>query len=115
VFSILDRTEDLMYKIISMIRDLESRGHGVIVYQQADDLYQQFLDQPKLELFKTIKNIVGGYRWKAIEWQHEQGVPAMNYGSSPLYEVPDNMKHRDPRYYQTLNAFLVDYIKKNLL
>ena len=115
VFSILDRVEDLMYKIVSMIADLKSRGHGVLVYQQADNLYDQFIDDPKLGLFNQIKNIVNGYSWKAIEWQHNQGVPAMHYGSAPLYEIQANMQHRNPGHHQELNNFLVDYIKTNQL
>ena len=115
VFSILDRVEDLMYKIVSMVNDLKSRGHSVLVYQQADNLYDQYLGNPKLELFNKIPNIVGGYFWRAIEWQHNQGVPVMDYGSTPLHEVPDIMKHRDPANYQTLNNFLVNYINTNQL
>jgi hypothetical protein len=115
VFSILDRVEDLMYKIISMISDLKSRGHGVLVYQQADNLYDQYVDSPRLNLFKTIPSIVGGYFWRSMEWQHNQGVPAMNYGSTPMHEVPDIMKHRNSAYYQKLNNFLVNYIKTNQL
>ena len=38
-YSLLDRTEDLMYRILSTIADLQSRGHQVLVYQQADDSY----------------------------------------------------------------------------
>jgi hypothetical protein len=113
VFSILDRVEDLMYKIISMVNDLKSRGHGVLVYQQADDLYDQFLGNPRLELFNRVPNIVGGYFWKSIEWQHNQGVPAMY--DNPNYVIPATMKHRDPAHYHLLNNFLVDYIKTNQL
>jgi hypothetical protein len=115
VFSILDRTEDLMYKIVSMINDLRSRGHGVLVYQQADNLYDPFINDLRLDLFRQNKNIVNGYAWKAIEWQHNQGVPTMDYGSNPIYEVPDNMKHRKPGHHQELNKYLVDYINSNQL
>lgn len=115
VYSILDRTEDLMYKIVSMISNLESRGHGVVVYQQADDVYNLFINDSRLDLFRKTKNIIGGYAWKAIEWQHNQGVPAMNYGSNLLHQVPEQMKHRDPAHYQVLNNFLVDYINSNQL
>jgi hypothetical protein len=115
VFSILDRVEDLMYRIVSMINDLQSRGHGVLVYQQADNLYDQYLGNPKLELFNHVPNVIGGYFWKSMEWQHNQGVPAMEYGSNPIYKVPDIMKHRDPAHYQILNNFLVEYINSNQL
>jgi hypothetical protein len=115
VYSILDRTEDLMYKILTMISSLQSRGHRVLVYQQADTLYDQFINNPRLDLFKKTKNIVNSYAWKAIEWQHDQSVPAMDYGSNMIHTVPDNMKHRKPGHHQILNSFLVDYIKKEQL
>jgi hypothetical protein len=111
VYSILDRTEDLMYKILSMISDLQVRGHSVLVYQQADDVYQHCIHDPRLDLFRTTANILGGYAWRAIEWQHMQGVPAMNYGSNPIHLVPDTMKHRESGQHQALNEFLVDYIR----
>ena len=38
VFSILDRIEDLMYRMLSAIADLQSRGHRVLMFQQADNL-----------------------------------------------------------------------------
>ena len=113
VYSILDRIEDLMYKLVSMINDLKIRGHGVLVYQQADDVYNHHINDARLELFRTTNNIVGGYAWKAIEWQHEQGVPVMQYKKSSLaHEVPEKWMHRDPEHYQILNKFLVDYIRQ---
>ena len=115
VFSILDRTEDLMYKILSMIADLKSRGHRVLVYQQADNLYQQYLEDPKLQLFKSTTEIVNGYEWRAIAWQSKNGVLPMNYGVSPTQYVPADMQHAAPGHHQKLNEFLVGYVQKNLL
>jgi len=40
VFSLLDRTEDLMFRMCALIDSLRSRGHRVIVFQQADNSYQ---------------------------------------------------------------------------
>jgi hypothetical protein len=110
LYSIFDRTEDLMYKILSMISDLKSRGHCVIVYQQADNLYQEYLEDPRLQLFKTTLEIVNGYRWRAIAWQLENGVPPIHYGTLPTHYVPNDMRHATPGHHQTLNNFLVDYI-----
>ena len=115
VYSILDRVEDLMYKTVSMITDLESRGHGVLVYQQADDVYDPFIAHDSLDLFRTTHNIIGGYAWKAVQWQHDQGVAPMNYGSNPRHQVPENMKHREIGHHQRLNDFLVSYVKTNWL
>jgi hypothetical protein len=111
--SILDRTEDLMYKILTMISDLHARGHRVLVYQQADNLYQEYLDDPRLQLFKNVPSIINGYRWRAVAWQLENGVPAVNYGNNPKYIVPKDTCHPAPGQHQKLNEFLVDYIARN--
>lgn len=113
MYSILDRTENLMYSILTMIADLTQRGHAVLVFQQADNLYQQYLDNPRLQLFKSTTSIIDGLNWQAICWQHEQGVPPMNYGSNPKNPVPAHMKHRSPGQHQILNKFLVDYINQH--
>jgi hypothetical protein len=113
IYSILDRTEDLMYKILTMISDLQVRGHCVLVYQQADDVYNQHIDDPRFDLFRKTSNIISGYTWRAVEWQHEQGVPAMTYGSNPIHKVPEKWMHREKGYHQTLNKFLVDYINQH--
>jgi hypothetical protein len=113
VYSILDRTEDLMYRILALISDLHARGHCVLVYQQADSLYQQYLDDPRLSLFKSTPAIVDGYRWRAVAWQLSNGVPPINYGSNPIHHVPDDMKHPMIGHHQKLNEFLVDYIDQN--
>ena len=111
VFSILDRTEDLMYRIVSMISDLESRGHKVLVFQQADNLYQSLLPQLNPNLFDR-KNIVGGYAWRATEYQMKQGVPPKQYSPGSLY-VPPDMCHPAIGQHQVLNEFLTNYIKDN--
>jgi hypothetical protein len=114
-YSILDRTEDLMFKILTMISDLHARGHRVLVYQQADDLYQGHLDNPRLQLFKSTPSIIDGYKWRSVTWQMENGVAPSDYGSKPAHHVPDSMRHPMPGQHQTLNEFLVDYINRNSL
>jgi hypothetical protein len=113
--SILDRIEDLMYKISTMISDLQARDHRVLVYQQADGLYQEYLDNPRLQLFKNIPVIIDGYSWRAVPWQLENGVTAVNYGSNPIHIVPKDICHPEPGQHQKLNEFLVDYINRNSL
>lgn len=113
--SILDRTEDLMYHIIAMIHSLKSRGHGVLVYQQADNIYHQYLEHPRLQLFRSEPEILQGYSWCAIQWQHQQGVPAMEYGPEQQQKVPPEMAHRRPGHHQKVNMFLTEYINNNNL
>jgi hypothetical protein len=113
-YSILDRTEDLMYRILSMISNLQARGHKVLLYQQADTLYQPYLDDPRLALFKNTPVIVDGYRWRCVAWQLNNQVPAMTYGNSHC-EIPDDMRHPASGHHQLLNEFLVDYINQHSL
>lgn len=115
VFSILDRAEDLMYRILSMIHDLRARGHQVLIYQQADNLYQPFLTDPRLSAYSGVSNIIGGYAWRAVPWQLKNGVPCFDYGPDPAHEVPDEIKHPAPGHHHVLNQFLVDYIQSQHL
>jgi hypothetical protein len=131
VYSLLDRTEDLMYRMLATISDLTSRGHQVIMFQQADASYMfdepvgtSIIDSPRLALFASTKNIIQGFRWLAIQWQHEQGVPTTSYTNmlvkNPILmpgspsDTPENIKHRQTGKHQLLNQFLVDYIHNEL-
>jgi hypothetical protein len=115
IYSILDRIEDLMYRMLSTVSDLRSRGHQVLMYQQADNLYQDLLDHPRLKLFKTVTNIVDGYAWRAVPWQLNNGVPPMSYGTM-IHQVPADIQHPTPGHHHILNEFLVQYINsRNML
>lgn len=111
VYSVLDRIEDLMYRICSTISDLQSRGHKVLVFQQADNLYQQYLSDPRLKWFDRPE-IVEGFAWRATEWQYKQGVKPKNYGPGMPY-VPPDMTHPEIGHHNQLNEFLTSYIQQN--
>lgn len=111
VYSILDRTEDLMYRMLSTIADLKSRGHRVIMFQQADNLYQNFLSDPRLQLFRCAE-IVQGFEWRAVAWQHEQGVESTVYPDEQQY-VPPDMTHPAAGHHQLLNDYLTTYIQEH--
>lgn len=114
LYGLLDLTEDLMYRIISVITDLENRGHKVLIYQQADKSYWYFIDYARLQLFKTKKNIVNGFHWCSIIWQHEQGVPYMPGDYKNRYETtPEEMRHRLSGEHVLLNRFLTNYIEEH--
>ena len=114
VYSLLDRTEDLMYRLISMVESLESRNHKVLIYQQADSDYFCHLTNPRLNLLKKYTNFINGLQWCSIQWQHEQGVPPNpgeyenKYGQTPM-----ELRHRQAGHHQKLNEFLTKYIKDN--
>lgn len=110
VFSILDRTEDLMYRMLSTITDLKSRGHRVLMFQQADNLYQDHLDDPRLKLFYRPE-IINGFKWRAIAWQHEQKVQPTNYAPGSQY-VPADMTHPEIGHHALINDYLTNYIQE---
>jgi len=111
--SIEDRLEDLMYRIVSMISDLHRRGHRVLIYQQADDIHQQFLDDKRFDLFRQLPCIIDGYRWCAVPWQDRLDVPVS--GDDNYASVPKHLRHRRPGDHQILNQYLAKYIGNNHL
>jgi len=113
VYSILDRIEDLMYRMLSVIADLKSRGHGVLMFQQADNLYADFLNDPRLALFNQPE-ILGKFAWRAVPWQHEQGVPPTIYPAGTQY-VPKEITHPLSGHHQKLNEYLTTYIREHNL
>jgi len=112
IYSIVDRTEDLMYRMLSTVKDLKSQGHAVLMYQQADNLYQAHLHDPKLTLFKHCPEIVHGFEWRATEYQHEQGVPGTKYPAGSPY-VPPDMTHPEKGHHHVLNTYLTNYINEH--
>jgi hypothetical protein len=110
VFSILDRTEDLMYRMLATIADLQSRGHRVLMFQQADNLYLDYLSDPRLQLFKRPE-IIGGLAWRATAWQLEHGVQPKDYGPGAPY-VPPDMTHPAIGHHQKLNEYLTNYVQE---
>jgi hypothetical protein len=113
VMSIIDRTEDLMYSMLATISDLKSRGHRVLMFQQADDLYHEYLGDPRLQLFKRPE-IIHGFAWRAIEYQYRQGVKQMSDDMTENY-VPPEMKHAQIGEHAVLNEYLTSYINEHKL
>ena len=111
VFSILDRTEDLMYRMLATITDLKSRGHRVLMFQQADNLYLDCLSNPRLQLF-CCPEIVDGFKWRAVTWQYEQGVQPKDYGPGAPY-VPPEMTHPAIGHHELINKYLTNYIREH--
>lgn len=110
--SILDRTEDLMYRVLATIDSIKMRGHRILVYQQADNLYQEILDDPRFNPMRSRPEIIDSLAWRAVAWQHEKGVQPTIYGPGHPY-VPPDMVHPAPGHHQKLNEFLTDYIKEH--
>ena len=111
VYSILDRTEDLMYRIISAITDIQNRGHRVLIFQQADNLYQEHLSNPRLSLFRRPE-IIEGFAWRSVAWQHAQGIAPKTYPAGSQY-VPPDMTHPETGQHQLVNEYLTNYIQEH--
>jgi len=111
VMSTLDRTEDLMYRMLTTITDLQNRGHRVLMFQQADNLSLEHLDNPRLKLFQRPE-IIDGFKWRAITWQYEQGVQPKDYGSRASY-VPPEMTHPEIGHHELINEYLTNYIQEH--
>ena len=124
LYSLVDRTEDLMYQMLAAMSDLTRRGHAVLLYQQADDilLTQRYtgnparvIDSPRLKLMKSKVNILDGLEWCAIQWQHQQGVPELAGGNwKSIYgDAAPQIRHRALGQHQALNEYLINYIKEH--
>lgn len=111
IYSILDRTEDLMYRMLTAIADLQSRGHRVLMFQQADNLYQEDLSNPRLQLF-CRPEIIDGFRWRAIAWQYEQGVRPKTYPFGTP-RVPPDMTHPEIGQHELINQYLTNYVQEH--
>lgn len=107
--STIDRYEDLQYRILAVIESLRSREHAVLIYNQADEMFSDVRHDSRLRFFRGHGNIVGDYHWMSILWQHEQGVPVMDYAIGSA-SVRDAIKHRQSGRHDRLNTFLTDHI-----
>lgn len=110
MYSILDRIEDLMYRMLSTISDLKSRGHRVLMFQQSDNLYIDLLNNPRLRFF-NCPEIIDQFAWRAIAWQADQGVQPKQYPAGSQY-VPPDMTHPAIGHHQRLNEYLTNYIQE---
>jgi hypothetical protein len=111
VYSIDDRLEDLMYRILSTIADLKSRGHQVVLYKQATDVYEKFYNDPRFLPLKKSTSIINGLEWCANDWQYSHGVEWNVYDN----KLPLSARHPKIGQFQVLNEFLINYIQDNKL
>jgi hypothetical protein len=84
------------------------------MFQQADNLYQEYLDNTRLKLFQRPE-IMHGFGWQAIAWQHTQEVRPRDYGTNAPHVVPPEMTHRKIGHHQKLNEYLTNYIQEHKL
>ena len=109
--SLLDRTEDLMYRMISAKHMLLNLGHRVLMFQQADSSYWMWLQDTRLRLLDSCPEIMHGFSWASVRWQHQQGVAPTDY-KNPEVKVPPEITHPAPGHHQLLNQYLTNYIQE---
>lgn len=111
VHSLEDRLEELVYQILSLVSDLDHRGHKALIFMQPADVAEDLLAQQKFERLTSCKNVIEGLAWKAIEYQTQagaRGVPGEEH-------VPANVRHVMPGDHKILNDFLENYIRTHQL
>jgi len=111
VYAKEDILEDLMYRILSMIVDLKTRGHQVVVFQQPKEYSDELLDKQKFIPLKNHVNIINGLSWSALNWQRQQGIKFNPKDKN----LPEFAHHPLPGEHSSLNEFLFEYITKNRL
>jgi hypothetical protein len=81
------------------------------MFQQADNLYQEHLSNPRLKQFQRAE-IVEGFAWRSVAWQHAQGVLPKTYPAGSQY-VPPDMTHPELGEHQMINEYLTNYIQEH--
>jgi hypothetical protein len=112
--SLKDRYEHLVYQLCGLIDSVKSRGHQILIYQQADPVHvdhltDDMLDPVVIDLLKNNINIIEQLKWLAVPWQFKQGV----HPDSKDLHLPKNIRHPASGEHGPLNNFLLDYIKTN--
>lgn len=106
-----DQLEDLMYRLISMLHDLRSRGHQAVIYNQADAAIPELTKDSKFELLFSEPSFVNALNWLAIPWQQQQGATTKTYplGDKP----PPEFRHILRGNHSYLNTYLTNYIQEH--
>jgi len=106
-FGMQDMWDDLIFKLLSMLGDLRSRGHRALIYSQID-APDSLLNDFQVKLLSQDPAFVHELRWCAVPWQRSQGVPTDKTDTSP-----EECKHLEFGYHDHLNTFLTDYITQH--
>jgi hypothetical protein len=109
--SLLDESQDLMYRCLAVAKDLQSRGHKILFFQQADAHFHDILIDPSLKLFENPDLFVDGLKWLAIPWQIQQGANTLPGDLDN--NVPENMRHIVPGDHVYINDYLENYITQS--
>lgn len=109
LISVDELVDDLQYRLLSMCHSLNHRGHGCVIFNTADAVFDYVLDQPSLIPLKSRREIIHGLAWRSIPWQFDQGAAWL-----PNDENLDrNCRHVAPGQHQWLNQYLTNYIEEH--
>lgn len=111
--AIEDQLEDLMYRLLSMLHDLRSRGHQAVIYNQADNTVLEVVNNSKFQLLANDPSFVHALSWLSIPWQQQQGAPVQTY--PPNREPPMEFRHILSKHHRYLNEYLTNYIQEHKL
>lgn len=106
-----DLLEDLMYRLLCVIDAAKNRSHRVLIFNTAEHAVDYYLHESRYDLFRERVEIIGGFFWRSIPWQFEQGASYPPEDS--IY--PSDCRHVSPGQHQWLNEFLTNYIKENTI
>jgi hypothetical protein len=103
-----DLLEDLMYRLVCLIDAAKSKSHKILIFNTAENAVDYYINEPQFELFRQHKEIIGGFRWRSIPWQFEQGASYLSEDE----QYPADCRHVAPGDHRYLNEFLTNYIKE---
>lgn len=104
-----DLLEDLMYRLRCLIDTAKQQSHKILIFNTAEHGVDKWITDSKFDLFKNNVHIIGGFRWKSIPWQFEQGASYLPQDE----QFPANCRHVRPGDHHWLNQFLLDYINEH--
>ena len=101
--------DDLQYRLLSMCHSLTHRGHGCVIFNTADAVFDYVLDQPRFAPIRSQHEIIGGLLWRSIPWQFDQGA------TWPINDehLDRNCRHVEAGQHQWLNQYLTNYIREH--
>lgn len=104
-----DLLEDLMYRLASLIDSAKHKGHKILIFNTAEHIVDYCISEPRYNLFRQFKEIIGGFDWRSIPWQFDQGAEYLHEDE----QYPANCRHVEPGQHRYLNQYLTNYIQEH--
>jgi len=109
LISVDELVEDLQYRLLSMCDSLRHRGHGCVIFNTADAVFDYVLSQPKFAPLRSCDEIIEGLAWRSIPWQFDQGAAWVEDDR----DLDRNCRHVDPGQHQWLNQYLTNHMQQH--